>query len=48
VLATLIDATERDYGVTVLRDGCADAETEVHDFLMDRVSLRGARRLSTA
>lgn len=37
VLATLIDAAERDYGVTVLRDGCADAETEVHDFLMNRV-----------
>ncbi len=37
VLATLIDATERDYAVTVLRDGCADAETDVHDFLMSRV-----------
>jgi nicotinamidase-related amidase len=37
VLATLIDSTEHDYAVTVLRDGCADAETDVHDFLMSRV-----------
>ena len=37
VLATLIDAIERDYAVTVLRDGCVDAETDVHDFLMNHV-----------
>lgn len=37
VLHTLIDATDRDYAVTVLRDGCMDPEPDVHDFLLDRV-----------
>jgi nicotinamidase-related amidase len=44
VLATLIDAVDRDYAVTVLRDCCADAEPEVHDFLLERIFPgRGAR-----
>jgi nicotinamidase-related amidase len=37
VLHTLIDATDRDYAVTVLRDCCADPEADMHDFLLDRV-----------
>jgi nicotinamidase-related amidase len=37
VLHTLVDATDRDYAVTVLRDGCADPEPDVHEFLVDRV-----------
>jgi nicotinamidase-related amidase len=37
VLHTLIDATDRDYAVTVLRDGCADPEPDIHDFLLNRV-----------
>ncbi|TDP94805.1 cysteine hydrolase family protein [Labedaea rhizosphaerae] len=44
VLATVIDAVERDYAITVLRDGCVDAETDVHEFLLDRIFPgRGAR-----
>ncbi|MET9339117.1 cysteine hydrolase [Nonomuraea sp. NPDC003804] len=37
VAATLYDAADRDYGVTVLSDACADAEPDVHDFLINRV-----------
>jgi hypothetical protein len=34
--------------VTVLRDCCADAEPDVHDFLLDRIFPgRGARVLSS-
>jgi nicotinamidase-related amidase len=48
VLHTLIDAADRDYAVTVLRDGCMDPEPEVHDFLLDRVFPgRGARVLDS-
>jgi nicotinamidase-related amidase len=44
VLHTLIDAADRDYAVTVLRDGCADPEPDIHDFLLDRIFPgRGAR-----
>jgi nicotinamidase-related amidase len=47
VLATLLDAVERDYAVTVLRDGCADAEPDVHEFLLDRIFPgRGAQIVS--
>jgi nicotinamidase-related amidase len=35
VAATCYDATDRGYQVTVLRDGCADADVTVHDFFMD-------------
>ncbi len=37
VAATLYDASDRGYGVTVLRDGCADHDAAVHDFLVDKV-----------
>jgi nicotinamidase-related amidase len=37
VAATLYDASDRGYELTVLRDGCADHDPEVHDFLVDRV-----------
>lgn len=48
VLHTLIDAADRDYAVTVLRDGCADPEPDLHDFLLDRVfSGRGASVLDS-
>ncbi|TQS18531.1 cysteine hydrolase family protein [Microbispora sp. KK1-11] len=43
IAATLYDASDRDYRVTVLSDACADAEPEVHDFLVNRVfPARGA------
>jgi nicotinamidase-related amidase len=37
VAATCYDAADRGYRVTVLRDGCADSDSSVHDFFMDKV-----------
>nr|WP_042185079.1 isochorismatase family cysteine hydrolase [Kibdelosporangium sp. MJ126-NF4]CEL16501.1 Isochorismatase [Kibdelosporangium sp. MJ126-NF4]CTQ90453.1 Isochorismatase (EC 3.3.2.1) [Kibdelosporangium sp. MJ126-NF4] len=37
VAATCYDAADRGYQVTVLRDGCADSDTAMHDFFMDAV-----------
>ncbi|MFE6101003.1 cysteine hydrolase family protein [Streptomyces laurentii] len=37
VAATCYDAADRDYQVTVLRDGCGDGDPAVHDFFMDTV-----------
>ncbi|WP_158853684.1 cysteine hydrolase family protein [Saccharothrix deserti] len=37
VAATCYDAADRDYRVTVLRDGCADGDAAMHDFFMDTV-----------
>lgn len=37
VAATSYDAADRDYQVTVLRDGCADGDTAMHEFFMDAV-----------
>ncbi|MEU8877367.1 cysteine hydrolase [Streptomyces javensis] len=48
VAATLYDALDRDYRVTVLSDACADAETDVHDFFMERVFPGRGARIMTA
>ncbi|KAI4850299.1 Isochorismatase hydrolase [Aureobasidium sp. EXF-8846] len=37
VLRTASQATDEDFVVTVLRDGCADAKEGLHDMLMDRI-----------
>ncbi|MVU81698.1 isochorismatase family protein [Nocardia sp. ET3-3] len=37
VAATCYDAADRGYRVTVLRDGCADGDPEMHDFFVDKV-----------
>ena len=37
VAATCYDAADRGYQITVLRDGCADADPSVHDFFVDKV-----------
>ncbi|HEY0468667.1 MAG TPA: isochorismatase family cysteine hydrolase [Polyangiaceae bacterium] len=37
VAATCYDAADRGYRVSVLRDGCADSDSTVHDFFMDKV-----------
>ncbi|MFI6294351.1 cysteine hydrolase family protein [Nonomuraea sp. NPDC050790] len=43
VAATFFDAADRDYRLTVLSDGCADGEPDVHDFLVSRLfPARGA------
>jgi nicotinamidase-related amidase len=42
VLSTLRAAADLDYGLTVLRDACADGDPEVHHVLMDKVFPRQA------
>jgi nicotinamidase-related amidase len=42
VLSTLRAAADLDYGLTVLRDACADADPEVHHVLMEKVFPRQA------
>lgn len=42
VLSTLRQAAGLDFGLTVLRDACADADEEVHRVLLDKVFARQA------
>jgi nicotinamidase-related amidase len=42
VLSTLRQAADLDYDLTVLHDGCADADAEVHRVLLDKVFPRQA------
>lgn len=42
VLSTLGQAADLDYGLTVFRDGSADADEEVHRVLVDKVFPRQA------
>lgn len=37
VLSTLREAFDKDYQLTVLSDGCADADDEVHRFLIEKI-----------
>ncbi|RNL62601.1 cysteine hydrolase [Nocardioides marmoriginsengisoli] len=37
VAATVYGAADRGYGVTVLRDGCGDADPAMHEFFMSEV-----------
>lgn len=49
VAATVYAASDLDYGVTVVRDVCADPEPDVHAFFVDRVfPERGATVVSAA
>jgi Isochorismate hydrolase len=48
VLSTLRQAADLDYGLTVLRDCCADADEEVHRVLLDNVFPRQATVVSAA
>lgn len=47
VLSTLRQAADLDYELTVLRDGCADADPEVHRVLLDKVFPRQAAVMTT-
>ena len=47
VLSTLRQAADLDYELTVLRDGCADADPEVHRVLLDKVFPRQAAVVTT-
>ena len=42
VLSTLRQAADLDYELTVMRDGCADGDDEVHRVLLDTVFSRQA------
>jgi nicotinamidase-related amidase len=42
VLSTLREAADRDYGLVVLADGCADGDAEVHRVLLEKVFPRQA------
>jgi nicotinamidase-related amidase len=46
VLSTLRQAADLDYELTVLEDGCADADPEVHRVLMEKVFPRQASVLT--
>jgi nicotinamidase-related amidase len=48
VLSTLRQAADMDFQLTVLRDGCADRDPEVHQVLMDKVFPRQAAVRSAA
>jgi nicotinamidase-related amidase len=42
VLSTLRQAADLDFGLTVLSDGCADRDPEVHQILLDKIFPRQA------
>ena len=42
VLSTVREAADKDYRLTVLKDGCADADEEVHHVLTNKIFLRQA------
>jgi nicotinamidase-related amidase len=42
VLSTVIEAHDLDYRTFVLADGCADTDTEVHAFLLEKILPRRA------
>jgi nicotinamidase-related amidase len=48
VLSTLRQAADLDYRLTVLADGCLDADPEVHRVLTEKVFPRQAEVVSTA
>jgi nicotinamidase-related amidase len=48
VLSTLRQAADLDYRLTVLADGCRDADPQVHDVLLGKVFPRQAEVLSIA
>jgi nicotinamidase-related amidase len=47
VLSTLRQAADLDFDLTVLRDGCADTDPEVHRVLLDKVFPRQAAVIGT-
>jgi len=42
VLTTVCFAADMDYKLIVLSDGCADADTELHNFLIEKIFPRSA------
>ena len=48
VLSTVREASDKDYRLSVLSDGCADREDEVHNFLMTKIFPRQTEVVTTA
>jgi len=48
VLSTVIEAHDLDYRVYVLADGCADTDSEVHAFLLEKIFPRRAEVITLA
>ncbi|HWB91524.1 MAG TPA: cysteine hydrolase [Puia sp.] len=48
VLSTLREAADKDYRITVLSDGCADRDSEVHNVLLGKVFPRQAEVMTAA
>ena len=48
VLSTVRDASDRDYRVLVVADATADRESDVHQFLIERIFPRQADVITTA
>jgi nicotinamidase-related amidase len=48
VLSTLRDAHDRDYRVVVLADASADFDSDVHDFLIEKIFPREAQVITIA
>jgi nicotinamidase-related amidase len=48
VLSTIRQAADLDFDLTVLADGCADADPEVHRVLLEKVFPRQAAVITTA
>ena len=48
VLSTVREAADRDYGLTVLSDACADGDAEVHRVLTEKVFPRQADVLTVS
>ncbi|HWJ26971.1 MAG TPA: isochorismatase family protein, partial [Flavisolibacter sp.] len=46
VLATFIDAADKDYQLTVLSDGCMDRDPQVHEVLLEKIFPRSAAVVS--
>jgi nicotinamidase-related amidase len=48
VLSTLREASDKDYRLSVLSDGCADMDSEVHNVLLNKVFPRQADILTVS
>ena len=48
VLSTLLDASDADYRLTVLKDCCIDQDAELHSYLIEKLFVRRASVLTAA
>ncbi len=46
VLSTMREAADKDYGITILEDGCTDRDEEVHRVLITKIFPRSADVIS--